>query len=116
VAKDLVTDFLEVNDIKFVPQKDALDLVRKLSNREANALTHIFSELGWKKKRFAWSGKMQQWAWHHPDYKPEQGQISAILRVEDDLGEIHEHLAKTLYPAMLKLLGHKASSDEATEK
>ncbi len=116
VVKELVADFLSVNEIKFVPQSDALKLVTHFAHREANAQTHIFSELGWKKKRYAWGGQGQRWAWHHPDYKPEQGQIRAILRHDDDLGKIHDHLAATLHPAMKQLLGPDAQNSDQGQK
>lgn len=114
VVKELVEDFLEINEIRFVPQSDALDIITHFAKREANAQTHTFGELGWKKNRFAWGGKNQRWAWHHPDYKPEQGKIRAIIHVEDDLGKIHDHLTATLYPAMKRLLGREANDNDSS--
>lgn len=105
VVKELVEDFLTSNEIKFVPQKDASELITHFAHREANAQTHLFTELGWKKGRFAWGGQTQRWAWHHPDYKPEQGKIRGFLHHDDDLGKIFDHLAETLNPAMRQLLG-----------
>jgi len=105
VVKELVADFLEINDIKFVPQDDARKIITHYSHREANAQTHTFSELGWKKEKFAWGGQKQRQAWHHPDYKPEHGKIRGFLHHNDDLGKIHDHLVATLYPAMNRLLG-----------
>jgi uncharacterized protein DUF5906 len=116
VVHELVADFLKTNDIKFVPQDDARKIVTHFAHREANAQTHLFSELGWKKKRFAWGGQSQRWAWYHPDYKPEQGQIRAILHHDDDLGNIHNHLAATLYPAMKLLLGLDTQSSDRDQQ
>ncbi|NRB19700.1 MAG: hypothetical protein HRU33_19620 [Rhodobacteraceae bacterium] len=95
-----------------MPQSDALKIITHFARREANAQTHIFSELGWKKKRFAWGGQKQRRAWHHPNYKPEHGQIRAILHHEDDLGKIHDHLTATLYPAMKRLMGLDTQNSE----
>lgn len=81
VVKELVSDFLDGNGIKFVPQGDAQKIIAHFSNREANAQTHTFSELGWIKKRFAWSGQNQRWAWHHPDYKPQNAADQGLLEL-----------------------------------
>ncbi len=116
VVKELVADFLTVNDIKFVPQSDALKIISHFAHREANAQTHTFSELGWKKNRFAWGGQKQRWAWHHPDYKPKQGEIYSILAPGQNWGGIYDHLARSLHPAMKQLLGTEAQTNDPDQK
>ena len=46
--------------------------------REANAQTHIFTELGWKKKKFSWNGMVQKYAWYKvidAEKEPARGQV-----------------------------------------
>jgi hypothetical protein len=113
VVKELVQDFLDNNKIKFVPQRDALKIIGHFAHREANAQTHIFSELEWKKQRFSWGGKGQSWAWYHPEYEPKNGKIKGFIHHTDDLGKIHDHLAATLYPAMKRLVGLDTQNSDA---
>jgi len=44
--------------------------------REANSQTHLFTELGYKKARFAWGGvKSQRACWFLPSADPDRGEV-----------------------------------------
>jgi len=60
----------------FLTSKQATELINKYASREANAQTHLFTELGYKKARFAWGGvKSQKACWYLPSSKPGQGEV-----------------------------------------
>lgn len=78
VAKQLLEEKLNNRDIVFVPVELANRLINKLSPREINAQTHLFTELGWKKGKFAWGGGPQQRVWYRiidPEKMPSRGRI-----------------------------------------
>ena len=66
VAKQLLEEQLKDKNIVFVPVKFASHLINKIAPREVNAQTHIFTELGWKKGKFAWGARTQSWAYYYP--------------------------------------------------
>ena len=78
VAKQLLEEKLNNQDIVFVPVDLASKLINKIAPREINAQTHLFTELGWKKGKFAWGGGPQQRAWYRiidPEKMPSRGRI-----------------------------------------
>lgn len=70
VAKQQLEEILEEQSIVFVPVSYAIQLVNHIAKREVNSQTHLFSELGWQKSKFAWGGKGQKWCWHKPSEQP----------------------------------------------
>ena len=70
VAKQQLEEILEEQSIVFVPVSYAIQLVNHIAKREVNSQTHLFSELGWQKSKFAWDGKGQKWCWHKPSEHP----------------------------------------------
>jgi len=78
VAKQVLEETLHENKIVFVPVKLAHRVLNKIAPREINAQTHIFTELGWRKGKFAWGGNPQSWAWYFevdPDHPPSRGKV-----------------------------------------
>ena len=76
VVKQQVEELLEGNGITFIPSALAGKVVGLFAKREANNQTHLFSELGWEKGKFAWGGGGQKWAWFKPsDSPPKQGKV-----------------------------------------
>ena len=78
VAKQVLEETLHVNKIVFVPVKLAHQVLNKIAPREINAQTHIFTELGWRKGKFAWGGNPQIWAWYlevDPEHPPSRGKV-----------------------------------------
>lgn len=70
VVKQNIEEVLEENFIVFVPSAKALELVKLFAYREANASTHLFLEMGWKKERCAWDGGSQKFCWVKPSDNP----------------------------------------------
>jgi len=76
VVRQQVAESLEENLINFVPVELATDVMKKFAYREPNAQTHLFTEMGWVKNRYAWGGGVQKWAWVKPsEYPPEKGKV-----------------------------------------
>jgi len=78
VVKQVVEEQLNLRNVFFVPVSHAHKLINRISLREANAQTHIFTELGWKKQKFAWDGLPQRYAWYKvvdPNKPPERGKV-----------------------------------------
>lgn len=78
VVKQVLKEQLELREVFFVPVSEAHKLINRISPREANSQTHIFTELGWKKKKFAWDNLPQRYAWFKtvdPDKPPTRGKI-----------------------------------------
>lgn len=78
VAKQVLEETLHENKIVFVPVKLAHQVLNKIAPREINAQTHIFTELGWRKGKFAWDGGSQVWAWYlevDPEHPPSRGKV-----------------------------------------
>lgn len=76
VVKQELEEVLRGNNIVFLTSKQATELINKYASREANAQTHLFTELGYKKARFAWGGvKSQKACWYLPSAKPGQGEV-----------------------------------------
>lgn len=77
-AKQVLEETLNDKNIVFVPMKLAHQLINKITPREINAQTHIFSELGWRKGKFAWDGGPQNRAWYlvlDEDKLPNRGKV-----------------------------------------
>ena len=77
-AKQVLEETLKDKDIVFVPMKLAHQLINKITPREVNAQTHIFTELGWRKGKFAWDGGPQNRAWYlvlDEDRPPVRGKV-----------------------------------------
>jgi len=76
VVKEELREILEANNIVFFTSKQAKQLMEMFAKREANAQTHLFTELGYKKARFAWGGvKSQKACWYMPSADPERGEV-----------------------------------------
>ena len=76
VVRQQVAESLEENLINFVPVELATDVMKMFAYREPNAQTHLFTEMGWVKNRYAWGGGVQKWAWVKPsEYPPEKGKV-----------------------------------------
>ena len=78
VAKQIVEEVLEEKRIYFVPVELASRVINKFAPREANAQTHLFHEMGWKKKKFSWAGGTQKWVWYkewNSENPPKRGWI-----------------------------------------
>ena len=78
IAKQILEETLERKGIVFVPVELATKLINRITPREVNAQTHLFTELGWLKGKFAWGGGSQQRAWYRlidPDKPPSRGKI-----------------------------------------
>lgn len=82
VAKQLLAEEIETHNLAFIPVSLAHKLINEIAPREVNAQTHIFTELGWLKGKFAWNGGQQRWAWYkvtHPNKLPSRGNIYARI-------------------------------------
>jgi hypothetical protein len=89
VAKQLLEEKLNNRDIVFVPVELANKLINKIAPREINAQTHLFTELGWSKGKFAWGGRAQQRAWYRiidHEKPPTRGKIYVGKTVSLGLG------------------------------
>lgn len=76
VVKEELREVLRGNNIVFLTSKQATKLINEYASREANAQTHLFTELGYKKARFAWGGvKSQKACWFLPGSTPERGEV-----------------------------------------
>ena len=76
VVKEQIKEVLGRHGIVFLMSKQATDLINCFAFREANSQTHLFTELGYKKARFAWGGvKSQRACWFLPSTDPERGEV-----------------------------------------
>jgi len=76
VVKEQIKEVLSRHGIVFLLSKQAADLINCFAFREANSQTHLFTELGYKKARFAWGGvKSQRACWFLPSADPERGEV-----------------------------------------
>ena len=76
VVKEQIKEVLSRHGIVFLMSKQATDLINCFAFREANSQTHLFTELGFKKARFAWGGvKSQRACWFLPSADPERGEV-----------------------------------------
>jgi len=76
VVREELREVLKGNNIVFLTSKQATQLIKKYASREANAQTHLFTELGYKKARFAWGGiKSQKACWYLASAQPRQGEV-----------------------------------------
>jgi hypothetical protein len=108
VVKVELQEILEANNIVLFTTKQAKKLIELFANREANAQTHLFTELGYKKQRFAWGGKPSQRAcWYKPSADPEYGEVLVggirvpiehqINKVDGLLGSVNDEVSNTSY-------------------
>ena len=97
VVKVELQEILEANNIVFFTTKQAKNLIELFANREANNQTHLFTELGYKKKRFAWGGiKSQKACWFKPSADPEYGEVlvgGIRVPIEHQINKVEELLA-----------------------
>ena len=97
VVKVELQEMLEANNIVFFTVNQAKKLIDLFVNREANSQTHLFTELGYKKKRFAWGGNPSQRAcWYLPSADPEYGKIlvgGIRAPIEQQINRVDELLA-----------------------
>lgn len=94
VAKQILQEVLESREIVFVPVELAHKMINKITPREVNAQTHLFTELGWKKGKFAWGGGPQQRAWYRlidEQRPPSRGKIFLGLKTDKgcEVGWVH---------------------------
>ena len=76
VVKEQLREILTANNIVFFTSDQAQQLIGLFANREANSQTHLFTELGYKKDRFAWGGvKSQKACWYLPSAAPVRGEV-----------------------------------------
>ena len=110
----------KINEKVYSEQEIEAKLIAELPNWifENNWIRRKYKTSGWKGTMMVVNtvGHLAEAAWHHPDYKPEQGKIRGLLRHDDDLGKIHDHLMATLYPAMNRLLGLNSQTDDLGQK
>ena len=91
VVRQQIEEQLEEHLITFVPVEFAGEVIKKFAFREANAQTHLFLEMCWKKKRFAWDGGIQKWGLVQTSNQSTKGWTSMGRRV--DLGFLLNSLA-----------------------
>ena len=100
VVRQQVEEQLEEHLINFVPVEFASDVVKMFAYREANAQTHLFSEMGWEKNRYAWNGGFQKFAWVKPqDNEPKRGKVwvkGGFRLPASALGNIDGRASKTI--------------------
>ena len=108
VVKQELDEVLRGNNIVFLTSKQATELINKYASREANAQTHLFTELGYKKARFAWGGdKSQKACWYLPSAKPGQGEL-LVGGIRAPMGQQVAKVNELLIdPAMSDNAGHK---------
>ena len=108
VVKVELQEILEANNIVFFTTEQAKKLIGLFANREANSQTHLFTELGYKKKRFAWGGNPSQRAcWYKPSAEPDRGEVLVggirapmehqINKVNGLLGSVNGEVTETSY-------------------
>jgi hypothetical protein len=108
VVKEQIREVLLGNNIVFLTSDQATKLIKLYATREANAQTHLFTELGYKKARFAWGGdKSQKNCWFLPSADPERGELlvgGIRAPIGQQVNKVNELLAD---PAMRDKEGHK---------
>lgn len=108
VVKEQLREILTENNIVFFTVKQAKQLIDLFANREANSQTHLFTELGYKKARFAWGGdKSQRNCWYKPSADPERGEV-LVGGIRAPIGQQINKVSELLIdPAMRNTEGHK---------
>lgn len=96
VVEELLAEFLQEHQIRFVPVRYANKLLSYFAHRNPNAAKYSFDRLGWKKKKFAWGGQGSAHAFYHPEANPARG----ILMTPQGEQSIETHLNKNLAPAL----------------
>ncbi len=103
VVKEEVGEVLRNHHVVFLTSKHATDLIRCFtSSREANSQTHLFTELGYKKDRFAWGGDNSQKAcWYLPSADPARGQL-LVNGVRKPIGDQITKVSELLLDPLLR--------------
>ncbi|WP_391480687.1 primase-helicase family protein [Nereida sp. NH-UV-3] len=96
VVEELLAEFLQEHQIRFVPVRYANKLLSYFAHRNPNAAKYSFDRLGWKKKKFAWGGQGSAHAFYHPEANPARG----ILMTPHGEQSIETHLNRNLAPAL----------------
>ena len=96
VVEEMLGEFLEEHNIRFVPVRYANKLLDYFAHRNPNAAKYSFDRLGWKKKKFAWGGRGSAHAFYHPEAHPQRGQ----LKMPHYTQPIEDHLTAVLAPAL----------------
>lgn len=108
VVKEQVREILEAKNIVFFTSKQAQQLMELFAKREANSQTHLFTELGYKKNRFAWGGNKSQIAcWYLPSAALVRGEV-LVGGIRAPMGQQITKVSELLVdPAMRNTEGHK---------
>lgn len=117
VVKQLVEEKLLIRDIYFVPVSEAHKIINRIAPREANSQTHIFTELGWKKKKFAWDGMTQRYAWYKeidPEKPPRNGLVytGKITDKNCDFGWVRMSSQEELVNGLLSFVSSNEEVDQ----
>jgi len=108
VVREQLREILLANNIFFFTSNQAQQLMGLFAKREANSQTHLFTELGYKKDRFAWGGnKSQKACWYLPSAIPERGMVlvgGIRAPIVQQINKVNELLVD---PAMRTTEGHK---------
>ena len=108
VVKEQLREILLANNIVFFTSNQAQQLMELFAKREANSQTHLFTELGYKKARFAWGGdKSQKACWYLPSASPERGEV-LVGGIRAPIGQQIKKVSELLAdPVMQNNEGHK---------
>jgi hypothetical protein len=108
VVREQLREILLANNIVFFTSNQAQQLMELFAKREANSQTHLFTELGYKKNRFAWGGdKSQKACWYLPSAAPVRGEVlvgGIRAPIGQQINKVNELLVD---PAMRNTEGHK---------
>jgi hypothetical protein len=111
VVREQLREILLANNIVFFTSNQAQQLMELFAKREANSQTHLFTELGYKKNRFAWGGnKSQKACCHLPSAAPVRGEVlvgGIRAPIGQQINKVNELLVD---PAMRNTEGHKDTS------
>ena len=108
VVREQLREILAANNIVFFTSNQAQQLMELFAKREANSTTHLFTELGYKKDRFAWGGnKSQKACWYLPSAAPVRGEV-LVGGIRAPIGQQIKKVSELLVdPAMRANEGHK---------
>ena len=108
VVKEQLREILVAKNIVFFTSNQAQQLMELFAKREANSQTHLFTELGYKKNRFAWGGnKSQRACWYLPSAAPVRGEV-LVGGIRAPMGQQIKKVNELLVdPAMRNTEGHK---------
>jgi len=108
VVREQLREILLANNIVFFTSNQAQQLMELFAKREANSQTHLFTELGYKKNRFAWGGdKSQKACWYLPSAAPVRGEV-LVRGIRAPIGQQIKKVNELLVdPLMRNTEGHK---------